>query len=144
MPKQIYFPLDEVAARYRTGESLPELARAYSIGTTTVWRRLRNAGIKMRSCGLPRGFKMSRKPGGPFADDGSGYLRTYDREGKPCRIHRGCWEAYWGTVPEGHDVHHRDEDRQNNVIENLALMTQAEHAKLHWGIRKEWSGGLPY
>lgn len=28
-------------------------------------------------------------------------------------------------------VHHKDEDRKNNAIENLELMTRSEHSKLH-------------
>lgn len=35
------------------------------------------------------------------------------------------------TVPEGYDVHHIDENTNNNAIENLQLYSKSEHAKFH-------------
>ena len=47
------------------------------------------------------------------------------------RLHRMIWEYYNGPIPEGYHVHYIDKNRSNNEIENLALMTGAEHARLH-------------
>lgn len=33
-------------------------------------------------------------------------------------------------------VHHIDCDRQNNSIENLVVVTQSQHARIHWLIRR--------
>lgn len=38
----------------------------------------------------------------------------------------GLW-----TIPVGHDVHHLDENHENNAIENLALVEHGEHARDH-------------
>jgi len=35
------------------------------------------------------------------------------------------------TIPEGYDVHHIDENTQNDVIENLQLLKTSDHAKMH-------------
>lgn len=35
------------------------------------------------------------------------------------------------TVPDGFEVHHIDEDRQNNALDNLAVLTAAAHHRLH-------------
>lgn len=35
------------------------------------------------------------------------------------------------TIPEGYEVHHIDENTNNNDIENLQLYSKAEHAKFH-------------
>lgn len=39
-------------------------------------------------------------------------------------------------IPEGWCVHHIDEDKTNNVINNLEMMTKSDHMKLHASERK--------
>lgn len=34
-------------------------------------------------------------------------------------------------LPKGYVVHHKDLDKQNNVLSNLVLMTNQEHSSLH-------------
>ena len=135
----IELPVDEMIARYETGENTYVLGRAYGVCHETIRGRLCMAGVKLRRGGgvaplgnkYALGHKGPRKPGGPLFDKGCGYLITYDREHKQCFLHRGCWEAYHGPIPEGHDIHHADEDRQHNVIENLVCVTRGEHMRLH-------------
>ena len=51
---------------------------------------------------------------------------------KYCFEHHLVWEQYnKSPVPDGYIVHHKDGNKFNNNIENLELMTRAEHAKLH-------------
>lgn len=59
------------------------------------------------------------------------YLCGYYYQHKGKRLHRAVWEYYNGEIPEGYHVHHIDEDRSNNAIENLALMPGIEHMKMH-------------
>ena len=132
MGKWIDLPVDEMVERYVAGESTYELARAYCVCQHTAWHRLRAAGLEMRPRGeAGGGVRGSHKPGGPLSDNGQSYLISQDREGKNCRVHRACWEAYHGPIPKGHIVHHVDSDRQHNAIENLKCMTNSEHARLH-------------
>lgn len=51
------------------------------------------------------------------------------------RLHRKVWEFYHGVAPPGFDIHHRDEDRNNNQIENLMLLPQGAHRANH---AREW------
>lgn len=53
----------------------------------------------------------------------------YQRKGK--RLHRAVWEYHNGAIPKGYHVHHKDEDRSNNDIENLALVQGAVHLSGH-------------
>ena len=140
MGNRLALPVAEMAARYAAGESTYGLGQAYGVGRTTIWRRLAAAGVKMRLRGGPRGNTHGlggksrlglHKRGGPLHADRESYLRSYDREGRNCRIHRACWEAYHGSIPAGHAVHHIDGDVQNNEIENLVCMPHGEHTRQH-------------
>jgi len=41
------------------------------------------------------------------------------------------WEEVNGPVPIGFVIHHRDEDKLNDAIGNLELVTRARHLELH-------------
>jgi hypothetical protein len=41
------------------------------------------------------------------------------------------YEKVAGKIPEGYEVHHKDEDKQNNNFENLELLSRAEHQAEH-------------
>jgi len=138
--RHIELPVDEVAPRYLAGESTRTLARAYGVGRTTIGKRLHAAGVTMHPRGAPFGNQYSlghknhlgqHKRGGPLYVSNDGYLVTRDREGRKSYVHRGCWEAYRGAIPKGHVIHHGDEDRQHNTIENLECMPNGEHSRVH-------------
>ena len=135
--KRIDLPVAELVRRYETGETAQEVGVAYGVSRSVVDRRLHEAGVKKRLRGGPRGNTHARgnksrpKRGGPLHTDGSGYLQTYDREGNCSSVHRGCWEACYGPIPEGYIVHHINSERADNNIENLACMPDAEHKRLH-------------
>lgn len=46
-------------------------------------------------------------------------------------LHQAVWESVHGPIPEGHHIHHRDEDTSNNALDNLELLTPAEHSRRH-------------
>ncbi len=50
--------------------------------------------------------------------------------GKRSYIHRDVYEYYFGEIPDGYDVHHKDGDRSNNDIGNLEIYTKSEHGKV--------------
>lgn len=61
-------------------------------------------------------------------DDATGYyLNSTIHE----RMHRYVWKHYCGEIPEGFQIHHIDGDKPNNDIDNLAMMTDTAHQKLH-------------
>jgi len=69
---------------------------------------------------------------------GDGYITIYNPDHPKANIkqavpeHHLVWEEYWGEiVPNGYIVHHVDENRQNNCITNLALITKAYHVFIH-------------
>ena len=46
-------------------------------------------------------------------------------------IHRAVWTYYFGEIPEGYEIHHIDENKANNDIENLLCLTKSEHHQIH-------------
>lgn len=51
---------------------------------------------------------------------------------KKTTAHRYVWEKNFGEIPKGFHIHHKDEDKTNNSIENLALVDPKQHSKLHY------------
>lgn len=65
--------------------------------------------------------------------DKRGYYRiTSIKEGNCYKLlHRLIWEKNYGEIPDGYVIHHKDEDKTNNCVLNLQLMTKEEHRSLH-------------
>lgn len=54
-------------------------------------------------------------------------------------IHRLIFSAFIKEIPFGYDVHHIDEDKSNNNIENLKILTKREHMTLHALLKQKTS-----
>ena len=50
---------------------------------------------------------------------------------KNYHLHRYVWEQAYGSMPKGMVIHHKDFNRGNWNLNNLELLTRAEHMKLH-------------
>ena len=66
--------------------------------------------------------------------------RQVHRRPRYCRVgkrivaeHIVVWERHHGPVPEGMHIHHVNGDNRDNRIENLQLVTPAEHRHIHAG-----------
>ncbi len=44
---------------------------------------------------------------------------------------RWVWEKHNGPIPDGYDIHHKDENKENDKIENLELRESYEHREWH-------------
>ncbi len=47
--------------------------------------------------------------------------------------HRYIWEKHFGEIPKGMQIHHIDENKLNNNISNLKLVSSLEHKRIHSG-----------
>lgn len=69
--------------------------------------------------------------------DRSGYFFYVHQASTPTgrlhlKLHRAVYEFCSGNqIPPGHCVHHIDHNPLNNSFENLILVTEVEHGKLH-------------
>lgn len=69
-----------------------------------------------------------------YLDKKTGYWISTDRP--RIRAHRWVWNSIHGAIPKECHIHHKDENKSNNSLENLELVTFAQHAKLHMSIEK--------
>jgi endogenous inhibitor of DNA gyrase (YacG/DUF329 family) len=72
-----------------------------------------------------------------------GYVFTKDKKtgyylsakpiinGKRIMLHRYVWIKFNGEIPAGTSVHHIDENKDNNNISNLVLMSTSKHLSFH-------------
>ena len=57
-------------------------------------------------------------------------LYNHNKERKTKRIHILVVETFTGDVPTGYEVHHKDGNKQNNIITNLEIIKKDEHRRL--------------
>lgn len=66
-----------------------------------------------------------------------GYAKCnlYKKDGsvKNVRVHRIIWETFNGPIPEGYEINHKNEIRNDNRLENLEILTHKEN--LNYGNR---------
>lgn len=49
----------------------------------------------------------------------------------PFSLHRQIWIDNYGEIPEGHVIHHKDENTLNNSIDNLECLAKGKHMSNH-------------
>ena len=65
-------------------------------------------------------------------DKKTGYYLSSKKIGvSRVRLHRYMWMKYYGEIPKGFEVHHKDGNKDNNEIENLELLTKDKHLAWH-------------
>lgn len=124
-------PRNEIQAKemqrlYSLGYSLAQVGTALGVTRQNVYKILKRRNAVLRRI-LPapyvqwNGRKFSLRENGYYADT------TDSRE----YLHRAVWEYHYGDIPEGYEVHHKDEDKTNNSPSNLQILTSAEHGAAH-------------
>ena len=67
-------------------------------------------------------------------DSTTGYYlgsRSHPTTGKRERLHRAVWMKHYGVIPKGYEIHHKDEDKDNNDINNLEALKMVDHKSIH-------------
>lgn len=78
--------------------------------------------------GLVVNRKTKHLVGGLESD---GYLRIgyYESDMKHIHTHRFIWETFNSAIPEGKVINHINENKSDNRLENLELVTQSENSQ---------------
>ncbi|HEA19690.1 MAG TPA: HNH endonuclease [Pricia antarctica] len=74
-----------------------------------------------------------------------GFKVWYSKKGYPCiwinrkeiYLHVWVWERKNGNKPKGYDIHHKDLDKSNYLLNNLKVMLHSDHLRLHAGWIRE-------
>jgi len=91
----------------------------------------------MRSAAKPLEFVEFN--GGKYTIRNTGYLGRTNEERS--LLHRDVWEFYRGPIPSGYDIHHMNEDKRDNRIENLECLPKAEHTRLYSPHNNQYTKG---
>ena len=89
-----------------------------------VYTQLSSKGVPHKR--LQRGRELG------LVDNGTGYSQVkYSIKGVTYRffIHRLVWLAFNGEISDGYEIDHIDEDKTNNCLENLDLVTRAANMR---------------
>lgn len=115
------------------GQTAIEIAAALGCSTHPVKKALVRLGLRRpanRREGVGAGSSNPAWKGGRRVRT-DGYVAIWTPEGERLE-HQTVMEKHLARrLKRGEIVHHRDHDKQNNAIENLQLMSQAEHARHH-------------
>ena len=114
-------------ARYEQGLSLAQVAAEFEITRQSVYKMFALRGYEIRN----------RPPMGPSVSYGGlsytignmGYYRC--TSGDRHLLHRRMWEDANGEIPENYDIHHLDECKLSNRLDNFECLPKAEHARLY-------------
>lgn len=63
--------------------------------------------------------------------DHKGYPNIYTGRKGTTKVHVLVWEEANGKKPEGYDIHHKDEDKNNFDLSNLELLSKVDHKRVH-------------
>lgn len=131
----------QMADLYREGKSLSDIGKILGLSTTTVFRRFRKHNIPTDPIRRKRGAENHLYKGGIIFRNGYVMLLKRDHPksnyGGYVREHILVMEEFIGRyVKEGEIVHHRNSNKVDNRLENLMLISDSEHRKIHAEMRK--------
>lgn len=61
----------------------------------------------------------------------SGHIRITDKNGRNSFEHVIVWEEHNGKVPSGYIIHHKNNNKSDNRIDNLEILDHSTHRRIH-------------
>lgn len=109
---------------YLDGYSLEQVGEELKVSRQCIYKAFKKRGYQLRGKNFrPYQFYDGKK----FTLKNTGYyaLTTDNR----CLMHRYVWEKEKGKIPIEWDIHHINEIKSDNRIENLECLPKSEHTK---------------
>jgi len=72
---------------------------------------------------------------------GSTRYKRKEKNGINMQHSRYVWEQHNGPIPNGYLIHHINENKKDDRLENLKMMTSKEHNRLHHAGHTPWNKG---
>ena len=57
-------------------------------------------------------------------------------------VHELVYKTFVGEVPDGYQIHHKDENKENNCVDNLVCVSCLDHNRIHHAGKPSWNKGL--
>jgi hypothetical protein len=121
---------------YLLGYSLEQVAKKIQVTRQCVYQAFKKRGYETRGPNFqPIQYydnkKFTLRPNGYFS------LTTDDR----ALMHRYVWEKEIGKIPDGWDIHHKNNIKTDNRIENLECLPKSEHTRKYSPRNNQYTKG---
>lgn len=103
---------------------MAEVAKYVGVSRQCIFDAFQTRGYQLRSK-KERPFKIYK--GIKFTLRNSGYYSA--TTGSRKLMHRYMWEDQIGRIPDGWDIHHINEDKSDNRIDNFECLPKSEHTR---------------
>lgn len=121
---------------YLLGLSLEQVANKFNVTRQCIYKAFKLRGLQLRGKNFqPIQFYDGKK----FTLRSNGYysLTTNDRT----LMHRYVWEKNYGKIPLNYDIHHINQLKHDNRIENLECLPKSEHTKKYSPHNNQYTKG---
>ena len=127
---------DDAYQLYLDGLSLQQVAKELSVSRQCIYKAFKKRGFVLRGVNFQ---PYQTYDGKKFTLRNHGYysLSSSDR----CLMHRYVWEKEKGKIPKGWDIHHLNEKKGDNRIENLECLPKAEHTRKYSPHNNQYTKG---
>ena len=113
---------------YEAGFSLADVGKAFGSSRQSVYKMLKKRGVLLRQ---PKRLPFIFHNGHKYTIRADGYYRRTAGGNNRRALHQDVWENTHGPIPDGMEIHHKDNDKTNNEISNLECLTSTTHAYRH-------------
>lgn len=127
---------DNAYSMYLEGLSLEQVAKQIGVTRQCIYKAFKKRGFVLRGVNFrPHQFYDGKK----FTLRNSGYysLTTNERT----LMHRYVWQKEIGEIPDNYDIHHLNENKSDNRIENLECLPKSEHTRKYSPHNNQYTKG---
>lgn len=127
---------DQAYQDYLDGLSLAQVAQKLGVTRQCVFKAFDKRGFVLRG----PNFKPSQiYDGKKFTIRAHGYYEL--TTGNRMLMHRYVWEMEKYKIPSGWDIHHINENKEDNRIENLECLPKSEHTRKYSPHNNQYTKG---
>lgn len=127
---------EEAYSLYLSGLSLEQVAKKIGVSRQSVYKAFKDRGFTLRG---PNFQPFQEYDGKKFTLRNNGYYSL--TTGNRCLMHRYVWEKERGKIPKGFDIHHINEVKADNRIENLECLPKSEHTRKYSPSNNQYGKG---